>query len=208
MLLRIICALLLASLPFVSYAGCHVVLGYGEAKVAEKKIKTKNFEDKLIALPFVEGAYEKNGKSNPYTFGGGCRVFQYMWFELTYRDHFEAAVHSRYRLEGFGYRSEEVDVIRSLEVHGPTLAAVFEIPVYHRFSLIAKAGAMKGTGYMSVKIPAISGEYTITKKEERILPVAGLGILIRLTQHVSIAVEHEQFNNDFRYTSANLRYRF
>jgi hypothetical protein len=208
MLRTIIVAFATLLAVFDANASCYIMLGYGQAKVNEDKIRTTNIEERIIELPFVEGHIRKNGKSTPYTFGGGCQVFRYMWLELSYRDHVEATVSSSYWLEGFGKKSESVSAIRTLEVHGPVLAAVFEIPISGPLSVIAKAGAMRGTGYLSMFLPEISTEYAITKKEERILPVGGAGILLRITKHVSLAVEHEQYNNNFRYTSANFRYRF
>lgn len=207
-MVRVLVVLMILAVAPDAFAECYMLIGYGQAKVNEHRLKTRNFEDKLIGLPLVDGAIKKNGESNPYTFGGGCQVFRYLWLELTYRDHFSAEVHSSYWIEGFGRRSESVNVVRSLEVHGPALAGVFEIPLHRPVSLIGKIGAMKGTGYMSIVIPEVSTEYMITKKEERILPVGGIGLLLRATKHISIAVEHEQFNRDFRYTSVNLRYRF
>jgi hypothetical protein len=200
----------LLCMTFVTFhvrAECYLMTGYGEARINERRIKTR-LEDKVISLPLIEGEIHKSGKSHPYTYGGGCQVFRYMWIELTHRDHFRASVNSSYWLEGWGKRTEPVSLVRTLEVYGPTLAVVFEIPVYRPVSVIAKVGAMRGTGYMSVFFPGINTEYAITKKEERVLPVGGAGVLLRVSKHISIAIEHEQFNNDFKYVSANFRYRF
>lgn len=197
---------LLSVISFSAFASCYQLVGVGRSSVTG--IKTKNYEDRLFNLHYVEGHYETDGTSRTFHFGGGCDINQYLSLEVDYREGFRAEVNS-YGTIGTKGHHVPFHVQRFAEVRGVGLSLLMKYPFTREFWGTVRVGALVGKERIGITSSSLDG-IAITQEKGGVLPMFGAGLMYKTRTPFSFAIEEtlHSNNNQFKELSFKVRYHF